>query len=133
MSKEIGQVSGSHFYFLYFCKLDIFLMIFCHLLIFFKIKIISRTLSECQMVWRQIRTDKTSVLIWFQTACKGYKQKTKVAFLCFCCHISRISSGCQMIWVQTVCKGYEQTTKAAASKERVNPKISIQTLKYFKL
>ena len=38
-----------------------------------------------------------------------------------------------MIRVQTVCKDYKQRTKVAASKETVNPKISIQTLKYFKI
>ena len=29
-------------------------------------KVLSGTLSECQTVWIQIRTDKTSVLIWIQ-------------------------------------------------------------------
>ena len=42
-------------------------------------KIISRTLSECQMVWIQTRTDFLSVLIWVQTVCKGYQQTTIVA------------------------------------------------------
>ena len=42
-------------------------------------KIISGTLSECQTVWIQIRTDATSVLIWIQTVCKCYQQTTKVA------------------------------------------------------
>ena len=36
-------------------------------------------LSECQMVWIQIRTDILSVLIWVQTVSKGYQQTTKVA------------------------------------------------------
>ena len=31
------------------------------------------------MVWTQIRTDNLSVLIWFQTVCKGYQQTTKFA------------------------------------------------------
>ena len=31
------------------------------------------------MVWIQIRTDILSVLIWVQTVCKGYQQRTKVA------------------------------------------------------
>ena len=35
-----------------------------------------RTLSECQTVCIQIRTDILSVLIWVQTVCKGYQQKT---------------------------------------------------------
>ena len=39
-------------------------------------KYISGTLSECQTVWIQIRTDVLSVLIWVQTV---YKQMTKVA------------------------------------------------------
>ena len=34
-------------------------------------KILSRTLSECQMVRIQIRTDILLVSIWFQTICKG--------------------------------------------------------------
>ena len=42
-------------------------------------KIISGTLSVCQTVWIQIRTDNLSVLIWVQTVCKGYQQTTKVA------------------------------------------------------
>ena len=37
------------------------------------------TLSECQTVWIQIRTDILSGLIWVQTVCKGYQQMTKVA------------------------------------------------------
>ena len=44
---------------------------------FFKInfqQILSGTLSECQTVWSQIRTDILSVLIWFQTVCKNYQQ-----------------------------------------------------------
>ena len=46
---------------------------------FLKIKILSETLSECQMIRIPIRTDLLSVLIWFQTVCKGYQQATKVA------------------------------------------------------
>ena len=42
-------------------------------------KILSVTLSECQTVWIQIRTDIMLVLIWIQTVCKGYSQTTKVA------------------------------------------------------
>ena len=38
----------------------------------------SGTLSECQTVWIQIRTDGLSVLICVQTVCKGYQQATKV-------------------------------------------------------
>ena len=45
---------------------------------FFKKK--SGTLSECQIVWVQIRIriDSLSVLIWVQTVCKCYKQTTQV-------------------------------------------------------
>ena len=39
----------------------------------------SGTLSECQPVCIQIRTDVLSVLTWKQTVCKGYQQTTKVA------------------------------------------------------
>ena len=35
--------------------------------------ILSGTLSECQTLWIQIRTDILSVLIWVQTVCKGYQ------------------------------------------------------------
>ena len=42
-------------------------------------KILSGTLSECETVWIQIRTDILSVLMWVQTVCKGYQQTTKVA------------------------------------------------------
>ena len=42
-------------------------------------KLYSETLSECQMVWIQIRTDGLSVLIWVQTVWKGYQQMTKLA------------------------------------------------------
>ena len=41
--------------------------------------ILSGTLSECQIVWIQIRTDRMSVLIWVQTVCKGYQQTIEVA------------------------------------------------------
>ena len=48
----------------------------CCLLAFFKInflkKNISGTLSECQTVWIQIRTDRMSVLIWVLTVYIGY-------------------------------------------------------------
>ena len=56
---------------------------FCCLLTFFNInflkKILSGTLSECQTVWIKIRTNRTLVLIWVKTVCKGYHQTTKAA------------------------------------------------------
>ena len=49
---------------------------------FFKISFLKKTpigtLTECQTVWIQIRTDILSVLIWVQTVCNGYQQMTKV-------------------------------------------------------
>ena len=39
----------------------------------------SGTLSECQTVWIQIKTDILSVLLGVQTVCKGYQKTTKVA------------------------------------------------------
>ena len=42
-------------------------------------KILSGTLSECQTVLIQTRTDILLVLIWFQTVCKGYQQTAKLA------------------------------------------------------
>ena len=56
-------------------------MLCCRLLTFFSkltfSKILSGTLSGCQTVWIQIRTDALSVLIWVKTVCKGYQQTTK--------------------------------------------------------
>ena len=42
-------------------------------------KILSGTLSECQIVWIQSRMDLLSVLIWVQTVCKGYQHYDKIA------------------------------------------------------
>ena len=74
------------------------MLFFCQLLTFFKFnflkKKLSGTLSECQMIWTQIRTDILSVLIWVQ----------------------RISV---LIWVQTVYKDYQQMTKGTTTEERV--------------
>ena len=48
----------------------------------FKINIfqknLSKTLSECQTVWIQIRTDILLVLIWVQTVCNSCQQMTLV-------------------------------------------------------
>ena len=59
------------------CMLDSFLC-FLSSADFFKIFqiIFSGTLSVYQTVWIQVRTDILSVLIWAQTVCKGYQQKT---------------------------------------------------------
>ena len=55
----------------------------CLLLTFFKVNFFkefsSGTQSKCLTVWIQIRTDDLSGLIWVQTVCKGYQQKTKAA------------------------------------------------------
>ena len=51
--------------------------IYLHVYVLVKITL-SGTLSECQTVWNQIRTDALSVLICVQTVCKGYRQITKV-------------------------------------------------------
>ena len=48
--------------------------VFCRLFQNYLLKMLSGTLSECQTVWIQIRTDLLSVLIWVQTVCKGYRQ-----------------------------------------------------------
>ena len=65
------------------CMLGNFSCFCCCLLNFFQNwhfpKILSETLSECQMVWLQIRTEALSALIWIQTFCKDYQQMTKVA------------------------------------------------------
>ena len=61
------------------CMLGNFSCLCCRLLTFqnyFFQKILSGALSECQMVWIQIRTDILSVLIWVQTVCKSYQQTT---------------------------------------------------------
>ena len=41
-------------------------------------KILSGALSECQIVWIQIRTYILLVLIWVQTVYNGYQQMTNV-------------------------------------------------------
>ena len=46
---------------------------------FFFQNIHSGTLSDCQMVWIQIRIVIMSFLIWVQTVCKGYQQTEKIA------------------------------------------------------
>ena len=55
----------------------------CLLLTLFKShffqEILTGTLSDCQMVLIQIRTDSMSVRVWVQTVCKGYQQTIKVA------------------------------------------------------
>ena len=43
------------------------------------LKNLSGTLSECQTVWIEIRTNILSVLLWVQTVCKDYHQKTEAA------------------------------------------------------
>ena len=77
------------------CMLGNFSCFCCRLLPFLKINFFKKkkkrsgTLSECQTVWIQIRsdvlsvwiqirTDILSVLVWVQTDCKGYQQTTKV-------------------------------------------------------
>ena len=42
---------------------------------------LSGTLSECQTVWIQIRTDVLSVLIWVQTVYHGYQQTVNYVFV----------------------------------------------------
>ena len=58
-----------------------FIHFFCRRLIFFQNKlfkkIISRTLSECLTLWIRIRTGVMSVMIWVQTACKGYQKRQR--------------------------------------------------------
>ena len=62
------------------CMLGNFSCFCCHQLAFFQNslfqKILSGTLSECQMVWIQIRMDVLPVLIWVQTVCKDHQQMT---------------------------------------------------------
>ena len=53
----------------------------CRLLNFFQNllfqEILSRALSESQMVWIEIRTDILSVLTWVQTVYKGFQPGDK--------------------------------------------------------
>ena len=67
---------------LQFCPPGKFFMLFCFVRIFFKInffeKIISGIPSEYQTDWIQIRPDISSGLIWIQSVCKDYEQKTPV-------------------------------------------------------
>ena len=66
---------GKHINWLFACCV-IFMLLFSHAAFYSKINSF-KTLSECQMVWIQIRTDILFILIWFQTICKGYQQTTK--------------------------------------------------------
>ena len=68
-------------YWYFMCSKGKFLCFCCRLLsflFFFFEKNLLGTLSELQTFWTQIRTDKTSVLIWAKTVCKGYLQRTEV-------------------------------------------------------
>ena len=51
----------------------------CHMLTFFEKFFQEHYISECQTNWAQMRNDRILVLIWVQTVCKGFRQKTKVA------------------------------------------------------
>ena len=57
-------------------------MLFCRLLIFFKINFLRKNLagipSECHTVRTLIRPDESSGMIWVQTVCQGYHQTTLV-------------------------------------------------------
>ena len=95
-------------------------------------KILSVLASEYHTVWIQIRTDILLVLIWVQTVCKGYQQKTLVGkegrlFACwvFICllliffkykksfrDIINVSNTLGPDQAQTVCNGYQQKTLA---------------------
>ena len=79
VSPELYLCSSKSSFSLTHCMLGNFSCFRCRLPTFFKInffkKILSGTLSECQMLWIQITTD---ILIWVQTACNGYPQTTKV-------------------------------------------------------
>ena len=64
------------------CMLGNFYMLLSSSADFFQINFCDTgTLSECQTIWIQIRTDVESVLIWLQTVCKEYKQTAKVAII----------------------------------------------------
>ena len=66
----------------------------------------SGTLSECQTVWIQIRTDILSVLIWVQTVCKQYQLTTKFAASKERVNLSiRVRTGLKSTWIyRTVLK-----------------------------
>ena len=56
-------------------------MLFCRLLIYFKIKFFKKFFQEYHQSVKQliqIRPDILSGLIWIQTVCKGYQQMTLV-------------------------------------------------------
>ena len=46
---------------------------------FFQDSLFFKTLSGCQKIWIKIRSDILSVLIWTQTVCKIYQQKSPLA------------------------------------------------------
>ena len=63
----------------FICILGIFSCFYSCLLNFYNKKNLSGTLPGFQTVWINSTTDVLSVLIWAQTVCKFYQQKTKVA------------------------------------------------------
>ena len=59
-----------------------FFHVFCHLLNFFNVNFSEKFFQEyheCQTIWNLIRPDKMSGLIWVQSVCKGYQQRTLVS------------------------------------------------------
>ena len=62
------------------CMLVNFSFFSCCLLTFFKTKLFQKVISGTLSESYSLDPDQTfSVLIWVQTDCKGYQQKTKVA------------------------------------------------------
>ena len=78
-------------------------------LLFFQ-NILLGKLSECQIVWIQIKTNKMSVLIRIQTVCNSFRQTTKIA-----ASKERVNSGNKTIpvWFLKVLIDFWLTVKAA--------------------
>ena len=78
-------------------------------LLFFQ-NILLGKLSECQIVWIQIKTNKMSVLIRIQTVCNSFRQTTKIA-----ASKERVNSGNKTIpvWFLKVLIDFSLTVKAA--------------------
>ena len=81
LANVIGTKSEEHAHVmvaLTFCMPGNFSCFICLLLTFFQTQLfqnnLSETMSNCQTVWTEIRTDVLSALKWVQTVVKGYQQ-----------------------------------------------------------
>ena len=70
----------------------------------FSRKILSGILSECQIVWIQVRPDKMSGLIWVQTVCIGLsaddtRRQRLIIIILGCLWVNRLFISCLTVHV----------------------------------